>query len=144
MTTPTVISRHRLPPRYRLGLAALWLVPPLLLVATPLVVRGFDRTLLDPRLWLPLLVMALPALYIWQEGVDVRADGIVARFFWPRFYAYPHLDTWVYDSHPRRRVITVWNVSGRKVLECRAGHLTDARLLLDTLHRHVRNRRFPR
>ncbi len=144
MPRPPIISRHRLPRGYRLGLAGLWLTPPLLLALTPALVRGFDAALLDPRLWLPLLVMALPALYIWQEGVDVRADGLTARFFWPRFHAYPQLDTWYYDAHPQRRVITVWDHANHKVLECRAGHLSDARGLLDALHRHVRNRQFPR
>jgi len=140
MPRQRVISRHRLPRAYRLGLAALWLTPPLLLVLTPALVRGFDAAFLDPRLWLPLLVMGLPALYIWQEGVDVRADGLIARFFWPRFYAYHHLDAWAYDAHPQRRVITVWQHGNRKVLECRAGHLTDARRLLDALRQHVRTR----
>ena len=144
MPQPPVISRHRLPRGYRLGLAALWLMPPLLLVLTPALVRGVAAAVLDLRLWLPLLFMALPALYIWQEGVDVRADGLIVRFFWPRFYAYDYLDTWYYDVHPRRRVITVWTRANRKALECRASHLTDARLLLDALHRHVRNRQFPR
>lgn len=144
MPAQSVLSRHRLPRPYRFGLVALWLTPPLLLVLTPLLARGIDPALLDLRLWLPLLLMTLPALYIWQEGVDVRPDGITARYFWPRFHAYDRLDTWYYDARPGRRVITVWNARNDKLLECRAAHLTDARLLLEALHRHVRNRRFPR
>lgn len=143
MTRPPVISRHRLPRVYRMGLAALWLLPPLLLALTPALARGIDTAMLDPRLWLPLLVMSLPALTIWREGVDVRADGLVTRFFWPRFYAYAQLESWCYDAHPQRRVITVWTDGDRKALECRAGHLTDARRLLDALHRHVRSRPLP-
>lgn len=144
MTRATVISRHRLPHPYRAALTALWLTPPLLLTLTLLLARGIDPALLDPRLWLPLAALALPALYIWQEGVDVRADGIVARVFWPRFHPYTRIDNWYFDAHPRRRVITVWNADNRKLLECRAAHLTDVHLLLDTLHRHIRNRQFPR
>lgn len=144
MPRSPILSRHRLPRAYRLGLAGLWLAPPLLLVLAPALVRGVDAGFLDPRLWLPLLLMGLPALYIWQEGVDVRADGLTARFFWPRFYAYHQLDTWYYDAHPRRRVITVWTHSHGKALECRAAHLTNPRQLLDALHRHIRNRQFPR
>lgn len=144
MARQPVISRHRLPRGYRYGLAALWLTPPVLLLLTPLLVLGVDPALLDPRLWGPLLIMALPALYVWQEGVDVRRDGLTARYFWPRFHAYDCLDTWYYDVRPDRRVITVWNAHNRKVLECRSAHLTQPRMLLDALHQHVRNRRFPR
>lgn len=139
-----IISRHRLPHRYRFGLIALWLMPPTLLLLTPLFVRGWDVALLDVRLWALLLMMALPALYVWQEGVDVHPEGITARVFWPRFYPYAHLDTWYYDPRADRRLITVWNAHDQKLLECRAAHLTQPRVLLDALHQHVRNRRFPR
>ncbi len=144
MARQPVISRHRLPRGYRVGLAALWLTPPVLLLLTPLLVRGFDPAMIDPRLWGPLLIMSLPALYVWQEGVDVCRDGLTARTFWPRFYAYDCLDTWYFDARPDRRVISVWNADDRKVLEWRSAHLTQPRGLLDALHQHVRNRRFPR
>src|SRR5690606_7909107 len=113
-----IISRHRLPGRYRVGLMALWLTPPALLLLAPLLARGWDAALLDLRLWAMLLLMGLPALYIWQEGVDVHPDGLTARIFWPRFYPYAQLDTWYYDARADRRVITVWNAHDQKLLEC--------------------------
>jgi hypothetical protein len=139
-----IISRHRLLRRYRFSLMALWLTPPLLLLLTPLLAQRWDAALLDLRLWAMLLLMGLPALYIWQEGVDVHAEGITARIFWPRFYPYTRLDNWYYDARADRRVITVWSAQDQKLLECRAAHLTQPRGLIDALHQHVRNRRYPR
>src|SRR3712207_2626559 len=104
-----VLSRHRLPRRFRVPLAALWLTPQALLVLTILSGRGLTPALFDPRFALPLLLMALPALYIWQEGVDVLPQGIVARVFWPRYYPYEALDTWYLDARAQRRVLTVWH-----------------------------------
>lgn len=138
MNERAVLSRHRLQRKYRVALAALWVTPPALLLLTIVWGRGLQPGLLDPRFWLPSLAMLLPALYIWQEGVDVLADGIVARVFWPRYYAYEQLDTWYYDRREARRVLTVWTASRRKALEVRAAHLTDVPLLLDALHSHVR------
>lgn len=140
----TIISRHRLPRRYRFGLICLWLTPPALLLLTPLLSQGWHAALLDLRLWAMLLLMGLPALYVWQEGVDVHPDGLTARYFWPRFYRYDRLDTWYYDARADRRVIIIWNEADQKLLECRAAHLTEPRTLIDALHQHVRNRRFPR
>lgn len=138
-----VISRHRLPQPYRAALAALWLALPLLLIAAVVAGRGLDAALLDPRLWLPALLMGLPALYVWQEGVDIVPGGMIARVFWPRYYPFERLDSWYYDARPQRRVLTVWDDARRKALECRAAHLTDLPRLLDALKRHVRDRRWP-
>jgi hypothetical protein len=118
-------------------------MPIVMLAATIVFSRGFTVALLDPRFWLPLGVMVIPALYIWREGVDVLSSGIVRRVHWPRYYPYQQLDNWYYDSRPDRRVLTVWDLNNRKVLECRAGHLTDLPKLLDALKSNIRNRNWP-
>jgi hypothetical protein len=137
----TIISRHRLPRVYRYGIMALWLTPIFLLVLTIMMGRGISSALLDVRLIIPLMMMALPALYIWQEGVDVLTCGIRSRIHIPRFYSYSALDTFHYDPHPDRHVLTVWDVNAHKVLECRAGHLTQFSTLLASLKEYVRLRR---
>lgn len=133
-----VLSRHRLPPPYRLGLAALWLAPVGLLLLALVISRGVSPELLDLRLAAPLGLMALPALYVWQEGVDVLPGGIVARIYWPRYYPYRCLERWYLDDVPGERALTVWDGERRKVLECRAAHLTHLPLLLAALKMHVR------
>jgi len=138
-----VLSRHRLPRRYRVSLVALWITPVGLLVLVIVLSRGMTAALLDPRFWLPLAMMLLPALYIWHEGVDVLSNGIVARVHWPRYYRYEHLDNWYYDSRADRRVLTVWDRCNRKALECRAGHLTDLPKLLAVLKANLRDRHWP-
>jgi hypothetical protein len=139
-----VVSRHRLPHGYRVGLTVLWVTPVVLLVATIVLSRGMTVALLDPRLLLPLAIMLLPALYIWQEGVDVLPNGIVSRVHRPRYYPYEQLDNWYYDSRPDRRVLTVWDAQNHKAIECRAGHLTDLPRLLAALKANLRNRNWPR
>jgi hypothetical protein len=54
------------------------------------------------------------------------------------------LETWSFDARPDRRLLTVWDAENQKVVECRAGHLTDLPALLDTLRERVRYRGFPR
>lgn len=133
-----VLSRHRLPGVYRYSITALWLTPIFLLILTIVLGRGFTSVMLDWRLILPLAIMTLPALYIWQEGVDVLPCGIRARVHVPRYYNYTALDTYFYDARADRHVLTVWDVNARKVLECRAGHLTKFPTLLASLKEHVR------
>ena len=142
-TKEVVLSRHRLPRLYRVGIAILWTAPIVILTLAILVSQGITAALLDPRFWLPLAIMAVPALYIWREGVDVLSDGIVSRVHWPRYYPYQQLDNWYYDSRADRRVLTVWDGHNRKVLECRAGHLTDLPKLLTALKANLRNRNWP-
>ena len=132
-----VISRHRLPQPYRIGLVAFWLAPLILLTGAALIGGGQARAMLDPRFLLLALLMTVPALYIWQEGVDVREDGIVRRVHVPRHYPYEYLAMWTFDSHPSRRLLTIWDARRRKILECRAAHLTDLPLLLDALSARV-------
>ncbi len=133
-----VLSVHRLPRPYRLGLAVLWFAPVIIFFGLLVMRWGLSATLLDLRLLLPLLLMALPAWYVWQEGVDVLPDGIVRRMHIQRYYAYDDLDHWDYDSHPERRTLTVWDAQRRKVLEYRTGHLTDWPALRRALDDHVR------
>lgn len=143
MNTKGILSRHRLPPVYRWGLMVLWLLPGMLFVLATLISRGFTLLVFDPRFWLPLVVMAVPALYVWHEGVDVLSDGLLTRVFWPRYYPYTRLDTWYIDPHPQRRVLTIWDAQHQKVFEARTGHLTDLPLLLTALKTNIRYRHWP-
>lgn len=140
MSKRRVLSIHRLPRPYRVGLTALWLAPSGILLALLMLRWGLTGALFDLRLLLPLALMMLPALYVWQEGVDALPDGIVRRVHWPRYYAYDQLDFWHYDTHPTRQTLTVWDANRRKALECRAAHLTDLPLLLRTLRENLPGR----
>jgi hypothetical protein len=137
MPGDTVLSRHRLPRFYRVSLTALWLLPGVIFGLVFALRGGLTLELLDPRLALPVLVMVLPALYIWQEGVDVLQGGIIARVHVPRYYDYAVLTAWSFDERPDRHTLTVWDYQQQKVLECRAGHLTDLPLLLVALNSNV-------
>jgi hypothetical protein len=138
-----ILSRHRLIHPYRIAMVATWVMPTCLFIITIALSRGLSLSLLDPRFLLPVLLMCLPAVYIWREGVDVLRDGIIARVHIPRYYPFTSLGTWYLDSRPNKRVLTVWDVDNRKVLECRPGHLTDLPRLLKTLKEHVRYRNWP-
>jgi hypothetical protein len=133
----TVISRHRLPLRYRLSLALLWAAP--LVIFTAVICRYADAplALLDPRFILPAALMLLPAVYIWQEGVDVLPGGLFRRMLLPRYFPYGRLGGWRCEAEPPRRLVSVWDRHERVVIECRVGHLTDLPLLLDALDRHL-------
>ena len=137
MTGEPVLSRHRLPRLYRWGLAALWFAPVVLIVASVLAGQGLSPGLVDPHFWLPLAVMAIPAVYLWREGVDVLPGGLVTRVHWPRYYPYAYLKTWMVDDHPARRVLTIWDVDDRKVFEQRTRHLTDLSRLLGALDDNI-------
>lgn len=142
MSTQPVLSRHRLPRPYRLSLTALWLTPIALLSLTLLISHGFSPALLDPRLLIPFLLMTIPALYIWREGVDVLPEGLSVNQHGSHYHAYTELDNWYYDSHPDKRVLTIWDSENRKALECRA-YLTDMPLLLHALKENLRPRNWP-
>jgi hypothetical protein len=138
-----VLSRHRLPGVYRYSILVLWLTPIFLLIFTVILGKGVTPAVLDVRLIIPLAVLALPALYIWQEGVDVLPNGIRARVQVPRYYTYTALGTYYYDARTDRHVLTIWDAESRKVLECRARHLTHFPTLLASLKANVRWRSFP-
>ena len=143
MNREPVLSRHRLPRFYRVSLAALWLTPIIIFVLVSIFQWGFTSALFDPRFVVPLLLMAIPAVYIWHEGVDVLPSGIIRRVHLPRYYPYSTLETWYFDRREDRRVLTIWDADNRKIVECRAGHLTDLPDLLDALKENVRYRYWP-
>jgi hypothetical protein len=143
MERESVLSRHRLPRFYRVSITILWIAPVFLLFMAMLLNQGLTLWLLDPRLLLPLALMLIPAVYIWREGVDVLPTGIISRVHVPRYLPYSKMDNWYYDSRPDRRTLTVWDAHNRKVIECRAGHLTDLPRLLAALKANLRNRNWP-
>lgn len=133
-----MITRHRLPSRYRIGLAALWVTPLGLFVAVMISQVGFNPALLDPRFLLPALLMIAPALYFWQEGIDVLPDGIYRRSHVPRYYPFTAITRMQYDAREHRRVLTLWDQANQKIVECRAGHLTNFPTLLARLEDRLR------
>jgi hypothetical protein len=140
MKREPVLSRHRLPRAYRVSLAALWLTPMVIFVLVSIFQWGFTLSLFDPRFIVPLALMAVPALYVWHEGVDVLPSGIVRRIHLPRYYPYTALETWYFDPRADRHTLTIWDAENCKIVECRAGHLTDLPDLLDALKANVRYR----
>ena len=123
-----IISRHRLPQPYRGALVMLWLLPSLILLITLLLLHG-ERAL---AALLPLIILSLPALYIWREGVDVLSTGIIRRIHLPtRHYSYARLTRCTYDE--ANGVLRVWDERSEIALECRVGHLTDFDRLRATL-----------
>ncbi|MFN8560113.1 MAG: hypothetical protein U0703_00390 [Anaerolineae bacterium] len=133
-----VVRRHRLPHPYRLGLTVLWVTPLLLFVGVIALKRGVDLALLDPRFLLPALLMIVPAVYFWREGIDVLPDGIVRRIHLPCYIPFAAMARWHYDRRPDRHVLTIWDTRDQKIVECRAGHLTDFPMLLETLEDRLR------
>jgi len=102
-----------------------------------LIGNGVSLALLDPRLIVPLLLMLLPACYVWQEGIDAHPNGITARMHVPRYHAYADLAAWHIDDRPEGHILTVWDTQQRKVIALHAAHLTDLPLLLNWLEAHV-------
>ena len=143
MPPQPVLSRHRLPKSYRYMMAVLWITPAFILFMSLLVARGISPHLIDPRLLLPLIGMSLPALYIWHEGVDVLPDGLHIRLHGWHYRRFEELDNWYLDNRPQRRLLTIWDQNGRKVLEIHAAHLTDLPKLLATLKEKLRYRNWP-
>ncbi len=143
MPPQTVLSRHRLPAFYRIGLALFWLMPIGIFMLSLILTHGFSAELLDLHFLACLLLMTLPALYIWREGVDVLPNGLRVRIHVPRTYTYDELDNWYFDARPDKHTLTVWDTKNHRALECRAGHLTDLPLLLSALKTHLRYRNWP-
>jgi hypothetical protein len=132
-----VLSRHRLPHPYRVGLTVMWIVPLLVFIAAMIIGRGVDWALVDPRFVAPALIMIAPALYFWHEGIDVRRGGIYRRIHLPGYYPFSEMARWQYDRREDLRVLTIWDWQGQKIVECRAGHLTDFPALLETLEERL-------
>lgn len=140
MSPLTVLSRHRLPQPYRLLLFIFWLLPMGILLMSLVIGHGFSAHFFDPRLLLVLVLMACPALYIWQEGVDVCGDGLLVRVYVPRHYPYVQLAEWHLGDQPQRRVLTIWRDDGVKALQCHAVHLTDFPTLVRALDSRLERR----
>ncbi|GAB4512199.1 MAG: hypothetical protein OHK0046_11350 [Anaerolineae bacterium] len=136
------MSRHRLPSPYRYLLVGLWLAPALLLLIGIFLGRGMSLAFFDPRLLLPVALMALPALYIWQEGVDVLPHGIRRRVHLPRTYTYDELSRWYLGEEvlPRMtaRVLIIWDQDEARVISTHAAHLTNLPVLVAALSTHLR------
>ena len=140
MDAPSALSLHRLPPFYRRALPALGLILPALLLITILAAVGPSVSLFSPRLWIPLLIMALPAAYWWQEGVDVCPTGLRRRIHVRRFMPYSEIAAWAYDARAGVRVLRVFDSEHRISLECRAAQLTNFEALLAALQTCVPDR----
>lgn len=133
-----VITRHRLPRVYRVGLTVLWIAPLLVFIGAILIGTGINLALLDPRFVLPALLMIAPALYFWQEGIDVLQSGVYRRIHIPyQYYAFEEMARWNYDGREDRHVLTIWDEQNQKIVECRAGHLTDFPALLEILEKRL-------
>jgi hypothetical protein len=91
--------------------------------------------LLDVRALLPALLLLLPAVYIWREGIDVTPSAIIRRIHVPRRYPFHALARWRFDQ--RVGVLRVWNREGEIVLECRREQVTDFEGLLARLRARV-------
>lgn len=142
-TAPQPLSQHRLPAPYRGLLAFFWLLPILLLTAAVGLGTRAAWAVLDVRLLLPLALMALPAWSVWQEGVDVLADGLRVRVGWPRYYAYERLAAWRLTASQGEEWLTIWEATRQPVLNRHARHLTELPVLLQALSDHVPPRAAP-
>ncbi|NJO84683.1 MAG: hypothetical protein HC828_19225 [Blastochloris sp.] len=127
-----IISRHRLPPAYRWGLALLWPLPITVLMITALAGTQNLAALLDVRFWLPLALMLVPAAYIWREGVDVLTTGLHSRVHIPRAWRYDELAAYRFE----RDVLRLYDARGRIVAEYRA-HLTEFPRLLRAVRANI-------
>lgn len=136
MIARRILSRHRLRQPYRGLLAGLFLLPVPLLLLGLIIGRGMTPGLIDPRLLLPLLVMGIPAAYVWREGIDTHPDGLTARIHWPRYYAYADLRGWRLENHPEGIILMIWDRQ-RRVFAVHAAHLTRLPQLLALLENHV-------
>jgi hypothetical protein len=137
MVAEPVVSRHRLPAPYRALLVGLWLCPVGLVLVAIIAVHGFTLALFDPRFVLVLLVLALPALYVWQQGVDVTRGGIITRVHWPRHYRYQQLTGWEVEHRRQGRILMIWDAQKRSVLSAHTAHLSDFPILLEALRTNL-------
>jgi hypothetical protein len=132
-----VFSRHRLPRPYRVGLTVMWIAPLVMFVVVMVAETGLNPALLDPRFLLPALLMLLPAAYVWQEGIDLLPGGVYRRIHLPQFYPDETIARLYYDTRDGIHVLTLWDAQGRKLVECRAAHLTDFPALLAALEARI-------
>ena len=135
--TGTVLSTHRLPQPYRVLLIVFWLLPVVLIIGAILIAKGMSAAFFDPRFILMLVLLALPALYIWQEGVDVLEEGILTRIYVPRYYSFTALKAWHLGEEAQRCVLTIWDDAEQTVFQCHAAHLTEFNRLKEALQQRV-------
>lgn len=133
----TIYSRHRLPAFYRFGLAVFWLLPGLILTLVLVYGHGMSAALFDPRFLMLLGLMSLPALYIWQEGIDVAEGGLITRVHIPRYHPYASLSAWRIHREPHGRLVSIWGENREKVYEAHAAHLTGCSLLVAALRQNL-------
>lgn len=138
MLQTKVLSRHRLPQPYRATIVVLWLLPALFLFIAVAVGNGLQWGLLHPVLWLALVAMASPALYMWREGIDVTEAGLVVCIRGYRKLPYAMLDTYYLHNYRGGRVLKLWDVNNQRVLSVYAAHLTGLPLLLRALKQQLR------
>lgn len=131
--TNPLLSIHRLPKPYRWALTLLWLMPTAMFIGALLLQADTPLNLFDPRLTIPLLLMALPAAVVWRQGVDVYADGLLIRDIRPNYYTYLDLSGWNLHPSPEGRILTIWAVAHGAVLRTHAAHLSDLPALLHSL-----------
>ncbi|MCC6615422.1 MAG: hypothetical protein IT320_18255 [Anaerolineae bacterium] len=129
-----ILSRHRLPQPYRALLTVFWLTPAVLLTLTLIVAHG--RGAVDARLFAAVVLMLLPAFYIWREGVDATPSSLIRRIHVPQRYRYVVLTRWEYVENTG--VLRVWDKAGHIALECRAAHLTEFASLIERLETCVK------
>jgi hypothetical protein len=135
-----VHSRHRLPEPFRSVLCGLWLTPATLMLLTLVHMHGLSWAVFHPFTLLAALVMALPAWYVWNEGVDVTETALRVRMTGWRVRTFEQLDTWHLDRRRDDAILTVWDRQNRRVIHTHAAHLTDLPALLRTLKTRVRER----
>ena len=105
-----VISRHRLPEPYRSLLCGLWLTPPALMFLTLIKLNGLTWAVFHPLTLLAGVLMALPAWYVWQQGVDVMPDALHIRITGWRRRTFDQLDTWTLAPNPPDEpILLVWD-----------------------------------
>lgn len=133
-----ILSRHRLPAPFRGLLVGLWLAPLVLMGGSLMVVHGVSAVISAPPLWLALIVMGLPAVYVWHEGIDVTEAGIQVRMQGWRYRDYQALAAWALVQERDERILTVWDVHHEPIVNCHAGHLTDLPKLVNALRERVK------
>ncbi|MCL4248578.1 MAG: hypothetical protein KJ065_10575 [Anaerolineae bacterium] len=129
-----VLSRHRLPQPYRSLLALLWMSPTILLGVTLALTHGLRA--IDARLLTLMVVMLVPGLYVWREGIDTTPNGIICRIHRTRRYRYGMLTDW--DYRENAGVLRVWDETGNLALECYAAHLTAFEALIVILQTRIK------
>ena len=129
-----VLSRHRLPQPYRSLLALLWVTPTILLGVVLAASHGARA--IDARVLALMVVMLIPGLYVWREGIDTTPNGIICRIHRTRRYRYGMLTDW--DYREKAGVLRVWDETGDLALECYAAHLTAFEALIVTLQTRIK------